>query len=864
MTPSLFHLERIGADLPVATAVADIEAAATTGALVITAPPGTGKTTFVPPLLTNLVAPQRVILTAPRRVAVRAAAARIAALQGESVGQTVGFTVRGERRVSADTLLEIVTPGVLLRRLLTDPALEGVGAVILDEIHERSLDGDLLLGLLSEVTELRDDLTLVAMSATLMPDAVAKILGGAQSPAPIVNIPSPLYPLNISYAPGGSPRLDPRGVSRSALILAAEAAVAAQHDDGCDVLVFVPGVREVDAVISAVTARIDNAEPGLRSEVLPLHGRLRPAEQDRVVRGRKPGDPPRIVVSTALAESSITVPGVRTVVDLGLSREVRRDRARDMSGLVTVSASRASIDQRAGRAAREAPGRAIRLFAEADAAHMSASATPEIITADLLDAALLLSVWGTPRGDGLRLLTPPPAAEMDDAMTSLEVLGLIDTNGYATGLGAKLAQLPLGTREARALLEGARLISNAEQAGEIVAALASDSRAPDADLAALLRALRAGRSPGASAWRREAQRLARLGADAPLTVNDAPDSTAASHTDVHAEARIIALARPEWIARRTGAHSRSYLLASGTRAALPEESSLRDAEWLAVAEVQRTEGRAGDGTGAVIRLAARLSEAAAIAWGASLHRSHREARVIDDRVQVRAVETLGAISLSARPVSAEATEIVDTSLSYLRERGLAPLNWTPQATTLRRRLALLHRVLGAPWPDVSDAALLSAHASWLDSALSALRPGDPLSAFDTAAALRALLPWPEATQFDQLAPERFRVPSGTHAHITYPPDDDPHARPVIAVKLQEVFGLSDTPSLVEGRVPVLIHLLSPAGRPLAITDDLPSFWSGPYQQVRREMRGRYPKHPWPEDPWTAQATARTTRRPSKP
>ncbi|RLP83057.1 DEAD/DEAH box helicase [Mycetocola lacteus] len=945
MSARLFDLARIGTGLPVAAAHAEIEDAVAEGVAVITAPPGTGKTTFVPPLLANFLAagrgagtrtsvgigagassttsprpaPGRILLSQPRRVAVRAAARRLAALDGSAVGGPVGFTVRGERRVGPDTRIEVLTPGVLLRRLLSDPELEGVDAVVLDEVHERSVDGDLLLGFLAEVRELREDLTVIAMSATLDASGIAALLD-----APVVNVPSPLHPLAITHRPGSHPRLDERGVTRDFLRHVAALAVTEQREAGHDALVFVPGAREVDEVVRGIR---DLNPTGI--DVLPLHGRLSPAEQDLAVSGGSAGGAARIVVSTSLAESSLTVPGVRLVIDSGLTREIRRDRGRDMSGLVTVSASRASVEQRAGRAARQGPGRAVRAYSETEFARMPPASAPEIQSADLLDAALLLAAWGTPGGTGLRLLTPPPAASMEQAQRELFALGLVSEEGGLTALGRRVSRLPVGVREARALLSGTAEIGDPDAVAEVVAALSGDFRDPGADLSRLLRALRSGRAPGAQRWRAEARRLARIAEDgrsgsgaraqpAPLPANtathpaDVPNDVAAHPANLRANTSahpanvpgdvaahpanlpanaathpadlpgiITAIARPEWIARRTGEHSRSYLLASGTRAALPEGSELVSSEWIAVREVQRAEGRVADGTGAVIRLAAALGEADALRLGAPLRASERAARVQDGRVRVQERRTIGAIRLSSTPVAPTAADTAPAFAAHLRETGLDGLRWSEGAASLRARLGLLHRELGDPWPAMDDATLLATIDDWLGHDLESLTAQSSLHGIDLTQALRRLLPWPEAAQLDTLVPEHLEVPSGNRVRIRYPDAADfgvvtggaeaePAAangagtansapRPVVAVKLQELFGLAETPRLVGGRVPVLFHLLSPAQKPLAITGDLASFWNGPYQDVRKEMRGRYPKHPWPEDPWTAVATARTKR-----
>ncbi|WP_422117593.1 ATP-dependent helicase HrpB [Brachybacterium sp. UNK5269] len=838
----------IGAGLPVAGAREELEAAARRGALVVTAPPGTGKTTLVPPLIANLVG-GLTLVTQPRRVAVRAAARRIAQLDGSELGGPVGFTVRGQRQVGPATRLEMLTPGVLLRRLLADPELPGVAAVLLDEVHERSLETDLLLGMLAEARQLREDLLVGAMSATLDAQAVAGVLEGAA----IVAVPSALHPLTVSYAPSPAPRLDARGITRDYLDHLARTVARAQRDAATDALVFVPGAREVDEVV----ARLPNLV-GPAVEVLPLHGRLSAAQQDRATGGRRPGEPPRIVVSTALAESSLTVPGVQLVVDAGLSREVRRDRGRDMSGLVTVSASRAAAEQRAGRAARQGPGQAVRVFAESDLAGMPAQAPPEITGTDLTDAALWLACWGTPRGDGLRLLTAPPRAEIAAAEATLQALGLVDADGRPTPSGLRVARLPIGVREARALLDGARRLPGAEAArtaAEVVAAISDDHRPVGADLPRLLQDLRAGRAPGAERWRRERDRLLRVLRDAPAAPGPASPVTAL--TPAEQAGAVLALARPERIARRTAEGSRSYLLASGTRAALPEGSGLLGAPWLAVWEVQRADGRAADGTGAVIRTAAPLELDDALLTGAGLLREERTAHLADGAVRARQRRRLGAIELRSTPVTPTARDTGPAVLAHVREHGLAALPANDAFSTLRARLALVHRELAAPWPAMDEAALLETLESWLAPQLSAR--STQLDRIDLTGGLRHLLPWPEAAELADLAPERLAVPSGSSVRIHYPAPDAEDGRPVVAVKLQELFGLAETPRLVRGRVPVLFHLLSPARAPLAVTDDLRSFWDGPYQDVRRQMRGRYPKHPWPEDPWTATATARTTR-----
>ncbi len=824
--------------------------------MVVQARPGAGKTTLVPPAVAGSLAargpgPRRVVVTGPRRVLVQAAARRLAALTGTEVGGLVGSTVRGDSRVGPATVVEFVTAGVLLRRLLRDPELAGTGAVVLDEVHERGLDTDLLVGMLAEVRMLRPDLLLVAMSATLDVPALASALGDADAPAPVLDHSSAQHRLDVVWAPPGGPRTDARGVTDA--LLDHVARTTAEHhtralavDPDVDALVFLPGVREVDGVVDRLTRLV----PGRR--VLALHGRLGPGEQDLAVGGREPGGAPRVVVSTALAESSLTVPGVRLVVDAGLSREPRQDLRRDMSGLVTVQASRAAMTQRAGRAARLGPGTVVRCLDETTFALAPEHATPEIATADLAGALLTLAAWGSPRGEGMPLLTAPPAGAVQAGEDRLRELGLVGPDGRVTDLGARAADVPADPREARALLVGTPVVG-ARAAAEVVAALAGDHRRPDADLGALVAALRSGHAPGVARWRAEVARLERL-ARRSVPAGDPPRGVV---PDGEVVGLVTALAHPSRVARRSGG---TWLLASGTRAALAAGSPVASSEWVAVADVTRSGGRDAAGTGAVIRLAAPLGPASLeLAAGPLLGREVRVS-LRGGRVTAREVESVGAIEVTSTPVRPTPEDGARAVAAALARDGVGLLTWSATATGLRRRLALLHRTLGAPWPDVSDEALAARAEEWLGPELRRLAAGTPVDRLELAEPLRRLLPWPEAARLDELVPERLPVPSGSRVALDYPPHDDRDARPVLAVKLQECFGLAETPTLVDGRVPVLLHLLSPARRPLAVTDDLRSFWSGPYAQVRAEMRGRYPRHPWPEDPWTAPATARTSRR----
>ena len=777
--PDLFDLGRIGAGLPVAETIDRLPGLlAGRRTLVVQAPPGTGKTTLVPPALHNHTG-GKVLVTAPRRVAVRAAARRLAHLDGSQLGERVGFTVRGEHHPGS--LVEFMTPGVLLRRLMSDPELPGVAAVAVDEVHERQLDTDLVLGMLLELVQLREDLTVAAMSATLDVEKFSSLMD-----APVLDTPAVTHPLTIRYAP------HPGRAGGTREFLDHLAAQAVGHDDS--VLVFVPGVREVEHVLSRIP------------DSLPLHGSLSAAEQDAAL---TPTDRPRVIVATSIAESSLTVPGVRVVVDSGLSRVPRRDATRDMTGLVTVSAAQSTVDQRAGRAGREGPGTVIRAYTQADYQQFRPHITPEIATSDLTQAALTLAVWGTPRGVGLPLADAPPSPALDAAETVLRGIGAVSDSGEATELGRQLAAMPVDPRLGRALVECG------PAAAGVVAVLADS---PRGDIAR------------STAPKREVARLRRL----------VRGGTGESDPGV-----VTALAFPSRVARRIGDE---YLLAGGTRAVLPGDLGLTGAEWLAVAEVTRSGGTSREGrAGATIRAAARLTEEQA--REAVGDTSEILATVAGGRVRGRRVVRIGAIELSSTPVQVPPAEAAAALAATVAREGLGMFRFSEAAQNLRDRLSYLHQQVGAPWPDVETADPMV----WLGPELDRIARGTPIGRVDMHPALQRLLPWPEASRLDELAPERLKVPSGNRHRVDYST-----GRPVVSVKLQECFGLASSPELAG--MPVLFHLLSPAGRPLAVTDDLASFWSGPYTQVRAEMRGRYPRHPWPEDPWTAPATARTKRR----
>lgn len=831
------------ARLPVRTALPALERALEAhGAAVLCAPPGTGKTTLVPIALAGLLdgggagTRGRVVVAEPRRIAARAAARRMAWLLGEKVGGRVGFTVRGERVVGPDTAIEVVTTGVLLQRLQRDQELAGVGTVILDECHERHLDADTVAAFLLDVrATLRPELRLVAASATTDAEGWAGLLGGA----PVVEAEGVAHPVEVVWAPAGRPVRPPHGMRVDPALLAHVASVvrrALAERDG-DVLCFLPGAGEIGRVAGLL------GDTG--AEVLQVHGRAPAAVQDAVL---SPGRRRRVVLATSVAESSLTVPGVRVVVDSGLAREPRTDHARGLGSLTTVRASRAAARQRAGRAGREAPGTVYRCWTEAEDARLPRFPAPEIRVADLTAFALQAACWGDPDATGLALLDAPPAGAMAAARSVLAAVGAVGPEGRATDRGRRMARLGLHPRLARALVDGGPEVGS-RRAAEVVALLSEEPpREYGDDLAAAWRTARRGGDAYGARWRAEADRLTRsLGGtgDAPARpAASAYASAYASASDDTVAGFVTALAFPERVARARG--GTSYLMVSGTGAELGEGSPLRSAPWLAVAVADRQAQAAS----ARVRLAAVVDEGTARAAAAHLHVRGEEVRWEDGEVVARRVERLGAVELSVRPLREPATGLVrDALLEGLRREGPGLLAWSRDAVALRQRLGFLHRVLGAPWPDVSDGPLLDRAGEWLEPELSRARRRADLARIDAGQCLPRILPWAtgEAARLDELAPERIEVPSGSRIRVDYTGE-----QPVLAVKLQELFGLHETPRLAG--VPVLVHLLSPAGRPAAVTADLASFWRDGYRAVRADLRGRYPKHPWPEDPATAEPT----------
>ncbi|WP_285565372.1 ATP-dependent helicase HrpB [Streptomyces sp. RTGN2] len=820
--------------LPVRTAVPALrQALDDRGVAVLCAPPGTGKTTLVPLVLAGLTGDgpvRRVVVAEPRRIAARAAARRMAWLLGERPGERVGFTVRGERVVGPRTVVEVVTTGVLLQRLQRDQELAGVDAVIIDECHERHLDADTVAAFLLDVREaIRPDLRLVAASATTDAQGWARLLGDA----PVVEAQGVSHPVEVVWAPPLRPVRPPHGMRVDPALLGHVAAVvrrALAERDG-DVLCFLPGVGEIGRVAGQLS--------GVAAEVLQVHGRAPAAVQDAVLAGSSEGR--RVVLATSVAESSLTVPGVRTVVDSGLAREPRTDHARGLSALTTVRASQAAGRQRAGRAGREAPGTVYRCWEQAEDGRLARFPSPEIKVADLAAFALQAACWGDPDATGLALLDAPPAGAMGAAREVLTAVGAVEAGGRVTGRGVRMSRLGLHPRLARALLDGAAEVGG-RRAAEVVALLSEEPpRDYGDDLAAALRTARLGKDGYAARWRQEVRRLSSSLKDAGHG-GPGPDDAAVG--------LVAALAFPERVARARG--EGAFLMASGTGAELRDGSRLRSAPWLAVAVADRPAHAAS----AQVRLAAVIDEDTARLAAGHLRFAGEEVRWDGRDVVARRVERLGAVELATRPLKRPDPALVREALvEGLRREGLGLLRWSRDTGQLRERLAFLHRELGAPWPDVSDEALLDRTEQWLEPELSRARRRSDLAGIDAGQALRRLLPWAtgEAARLDELAPERIEVPSGSRIRVEYG-----GPQPVLAVKLQELFGLQETPRMAG--VPVLVHLLSPAGRPAAVTADLASFWREGYKAVRAELRGRYPRHPWPEDPTTVAATRFTKAR----
>jgi ATP-dependent helicase HrpB len=818
--------------------------------VLLQAAPGAGKTTRVPLALLQALPPgERVLMLEPRRLAARSAAERLAQGLGETVGGQVGYAVRLERRISAATRLEVITNGLFLRRLQADPALEGVACVIFDEFHERAAEADLALALTREARAvLQPNLRLLLMSATLDLEPLAEQLDGAR----VIRSEGRSHPVSVAHQP---PR--PGEPLNRQVLRALEQHWLDERDGAETVLVFLPGQREIQACL-----RLILEQPWASDlDCCPLHGQLPLDAQRRAIRPAQ-GAGGKVVLTTSIAESSLTIEGVRLVIDSGLSRVSRFDPGTGMDGLVTQPASQASAEQRRGRAGRLGPGRCLRLWSPAEQQRRPAFDVPELREIDPLPIALQLAAWGNPLGEGLPWLEPPAPGPLREARQLLGQLGALAADGRLTAHGRAMAGLGLHPRLAHMLLRAhghgwlelatalAVLISERDPLGRQEAG---------ADLLRRLDWLGAGAGGARGPMRRLQEQLRR---QVETAVGTAPGPTAeeerAGETETWQVAQLLAWAYPERLALARSPGQGRFLLRSGRGAWLPPEDPLAAAEALAIASLD------GQGRDARVLLAAPLPrpllEALACDQGQSEKRAFWDGAT--ERLRCEQVRRLGALVLERRPWEPEAGEggpdaasLREALAEGLRQLGLAALPWCPTSQQLQRRLALAHRHLGPPWPDRSWPTLAGDPMTWLEPWLSDVRSRQDLQRIDLLEALWGDLAWARRQELQRWLPPSLPVPSGRQVPLTYDDEDV-----VLAVKLQEMFGARESPTVLEGRLPVSVHLLSPAGRPVAITRDLEGFWQEGYSQVRRELRGRYPKHPWPEDPRTAPATALTRNR----
>ncbi len=811
--------------------------------LVLQAPPGAGKTTVVPLALLDepWLSGQSILMLEPRRLAARAAAARMAELLNEAVGERVGFRVRFENKVSSRTRIEVVTEGILTRRLQQDPELNGVGLVIFDEFHERHLHSDLALALcIDSARGLRDDLAILVMSATLDAAPVARLLDDA----PLLTSAGRAHPVEVRHLPR-----EPSG--RIAEIAATAIRRALAEAEG-DLLVFLPGAGEIRWLMAALhDARVE------APLLCPLYGDL-PLEQQRRALVPDPAGRRKVVLATNIAETSLTIEGVRIVIDSGWMRAPRFDPRTGLTRLETVRIARASAEQRAGRAGRLGPGICYRLWSESTQQQLAAFNPPEIQSADLAPLALDLAQWGVADASALTWLDPPPAGALAQARQLLIELGALDATGRMTASGRETNALPLHPRLAHMLLR-AKPRGLGGLACDLAALLAERDivRGPESlhgcDFTPRLAGLQAHRrSSGAvSEFDRNAcatvERASRqwrqlLGVPAPESVDD--DAVGA----------LLALAYPDRVARRRGGDDARYLLANGRGARLEARCNLGREAFIVAADLD------GAGDDSRIRRAAAVSVRQLEDWMPERFESREEVRwdAVAEAVLARRVRRFGALEITvdalARP---DPAALVAAMLDGVRALGLDALLWTDRARQLQARVASLrHWFPDDDWPDFSEAGLLANLPYWLAPYLGGITRRSHLARLDPEAVLHAELGWARGQQLEQQAPEFITVPSGSRIRLFY----EPGQPPVLAVKLQELFGLADTPAIANGRIPVLLHLLSPARRPIQVTQDLRGFWARTYGEVKKELKGRYPKHPWPDDPWTAAPTARAKPR----
>lgn len=813
--------------------------------VLLQAPPGAGKSTLVPLHLMDAgwLGQRKILMLEPRRLAARAVAQRMAQLLGEPVGRRVGFRTRFETRVSGDTRIEVVTEGILTRMLQGDAALDGVGGVIFDEFHERNLHADLGLALCLESQQtLREDLRLLVMSATLDLAPLARLLAGA----PVIEAEGRAYPVDTVYV-----------ARRAELHLEAQMAQVvrtALRDHAGDILCFLPGAGE----IRRLQRSLEDGSAGADVVVLPLYGDMTAAAQDAALRPAARGQR-KVVLSTSIAETSLTIEGVRVVVDSGLRRFQEFDPASGMTRLVTGKVSQAAADQRRGRAGRLSSGTCYRLWSEGTHASLVPHAPPEILHADLAPLALELAAWGATDAGALQWLDPPPAAPLAQARDLLQSLEAIDADGRITPHGREMSRLGAHVRLAHMLIRSVPL-GAARLACDLAAVLSERDilrSAPaqrDADMRLRVTAMRRGQGalpPGIDIDARALDQARRSAALWLREIAAGEQDCADPHT---ATGALLAWAYPDRVGRARDGSGR-YLLANGRGARFGEPQALAKAEFLVAAELDGAEREARIFLGAPLELAdierqfaAQIVEREDIAWDPRTQaiRARRERR-------------LGALVLDARDLTApDPQAMLDAALTGLALLGIEALPWTPALRQWQARVALLRRLrVRAPeeWPDLSDEALTAGLSEWTSPWISGMTRREHFARMDLAAALHGRLSHRQREVLEREAPTHLAVPSGSRLPIDYLDG----VMPSLSVRLQEMFGLTATPSVADGRQPLLLKLLSPAGRPVQVTQDLVSFWNRGYHDVRKDLKGRYPKHYWPEDPHAAQPTRRVRR-----
>jgi ATP-dependent helicase HrpB len=816
--------------LPIDAVIPGLTAALTRATTaVVVAPPGAGKTTRLPLVLAQepWAARKRILVLEPRRLAARAAAARMAQTLGEKVGDTVGYRVRFGTQISKRTRIEVITEGIFTSLMQDDPSLDGVAAVLFDEFHERSLDADLGLALARDAQQgLRDDLRLVVMSATIDGARIAAALDGA----PVITSEGRAFTVETRYLG--------RDASKPIDTQAADAVVRALRAETGSILVFLPGVAEIRRTETLLRERL--AGPAV--DVFPLHGALDFAAQDRAIAPSAAGRR-KVVLATSIAETSLTIEGVRVVVDCGLARVPRYEPDAGLTRLETVRVSRAAADQRRGRAGRTEPGVCYRLWDEPQTASLEPYAQPEILAADLSALLLDLAEWGVTDPAKLTFLDQPPAASLNEARTLLSALGAIDAAGRITAEGKLLNRLPLPPRLARMVVDAGR-DGQGLVAAQIAAVLTERGLGgSDADLRHRIDGLRHDRSARATQARRMASRWAEMAAPLAGGADTPPPSLGA----------LLALAYPERIAKNRGASTGAFLLANGRGASIDPASPLAREPFLAVAEL------IGGAAQSRITLATAI-DLPGIESGFSDRIEAGEEITCDPKtlaLRARRWRRLGAIALSEQPLPVTPGEATAKTLAAATvQAGLDRLPWTKALRQWRDRIQFLRRTEGGEWPDLSDAGLAATAGTWLVPLLMDKTGIAGLAASEFDAALQGLIPYNLRRRLETEAPTHFEAPSGSRIAIDYEAEEGPK----LAVRVQELFGLSRHPTIAGGRVPLVIELLSPAHRPVQVTRDLPQFWRGSYAAVRSEMRGRYPRHPWPEDPATAEATRRAKPR----